>query len=1361
MSTSKKFRLFISSTFNDFRKEREVLQTKVFPHIKEYATERGYSFQPIDLRWGVSDEAQLDQKTLELCLSEVRACKTHLHPNFLIMIGDRYGWVPLPFAIEVEEFEELYSLAPDDAKTLLNTWYKKDLNQIPASYILQERRDEFVDYNLWEKVEEELRNIVHFSVYNSSLSEEQKRKYFLSATEAEVEEGIIPYLNPTKFQTETLLKEDSTLLDMDKEHIFAFFKSSGVSSKEVDEFKERVQNTLVDANTLEVNENSIKYLSEFETRMIEFLEMQIDEQKEEESQSAFSALEVELAAQNYFALSKRRNFLAQEELRKTITDYILNNDQETLVIYGKSGTGKSALMAKAIEESETRLQQKVLYRFVGATANSNSSKEILTSLFDELGKDIRSKTQEESFQDFCQRVKNEIDKIDECIVIFIDAVDQLQNDDLFLWLPKELPSNIKIVLSVLEDDAYKEDSKYLELLRKRTSNLHIVSAFNEPAQLLKSLLKQENRAVDIFQENYFLQQYKNVESPLYVTIAAQEMKNWKSGETTQTLENTQKKIIKEFILNLTKSYHHNREFVQKVLGFIYASRDGLSENELLQLLSQDEKFIEKMAPETFHTNKLKELPLIHWSRLHTQLQPFLSTKTIDGEELMYFFHREFEDAVKEQLDQKEEHENIINATQTIILKNKDKDFYENRWGRLYIHLITEYELRYGNKLKHKEYAIFLTDTKMLEEEWIEKCINKISSIGLEFYRQNNMYKSIAYLESSRFIAEELNTNNSPKWVEKYIGVLTNLANAYSAQNRKDEAKELRKISLEIRELLYKVNQEKWVGSYIMGLLSLANSYLDEDYKDLAIELNEKSLMIIEPLYTKNQQKWVQDYIVILNNLGSAYFRENKKYSALELWEKSLKILEPLYEKNPKKWVEDYTRILGNLSASYRIEKRENEASELNVKSLEILDVLYNENPERWSENYTIALGHLAIAYSSENREEEAILLREKSVKIRETLYRENPERWSEDYTLALKSLAVSYKKQGCLDEKISLEESSLKQVETVYTENPRKSVEEYIISFKRISVFYKQVDKRENVNIGEEKKFLEMIERHYSENKKQWVEVYLSALKHLTWSYYWDLKDIDYLNAKLAFQALDLTETRLEILKELHNDDSKRWQKEYKYATEDNKEYRNICTIVIARKQLKLAKNFYKKEPERLTGDFSTLYEELINLCLGIVSFQAEAVVYAEENLEMHKRFYKKDAQKWIESYALAFNNLVRAYKNFGKYDDVKRVRVESFKIATILYKKSPNDARWEELYSNAVESLPAVLSYFIYKYERVYSRIKDFKDSGYFSRTYFSLKDYFNSEYKLQRRFIWGVVILIIGSSLYGLWNGITALIS
>lgn len=155
---SRTFRLFVSSTFKDFSKERAVLQEEVFLKLKTYCSEKHATFQPIDLRWGVNSEAQLDQKTLELCLSEVYTCNAHPRPNFLIIAGDRYGWVPLPYAIEKEEYETLTSKLQDTSA--LSAWYELDVNHIPHAYIIKQRSGEFVDYDTRAKVENTLRTLL-------------------------------------------------------------------------------------------------------------------------------------------------------------------------------------------------------------------------------------------------------------------------------------------------------------------------------------------------------------------------------------------------------------------------------------------------------------------------------------------------------------------------------------------------------------------------------------------------------------------------------------------------------------------------------------------------------------------------------------------------------------------------------------------------------------------------------------------------------------------------------------------------------------------------------------------------------------------------------------------------------------------------------------------------------------------------------------------------------------------------------------------------------------------------------------------------------------------------------------------------
>ncbi len=64
LSSSRTFRIFVSSTFSDLKAERNALQERVFPRLRELAIAHSCRFQAIDLRWGVSEEAALDQQTM-------------------------------------------------------------------------------------------------------------------------------------------------------------------------------------------------------------------------------------------------------------------------------------------------------------------------------------------------------------------------------------------------------------------------------------------------------------------------------------------------------------------------------------------------------------------------------------------------------------------------------------------------------------------------------------------------------------------------------------------------------------------------------------------------------------------------------------------------------------------------------------------------------------------------------------------------------------------------------------------------------------------------------------------------------------------------------------------------------------------------------------------------------------------------------------------------------------------------------------------------------------------------------------------------------------------------------------------------
>ena len=64
------FRIFVSSTFSDLKEERNALQKYVFPRLRELCARHGCRFQAIDLRWGVREEAALDQQTMRICIED-------------------------------------------------------------------------------------------------------------------------------------------------------------------------------------------------------------------------------------------------------------------------------------------------------------------------------------------------------------------------------------------------------------------------------------------------------------------------------------------------------------------------------------------------------------------------------------------------------------------------------------------------------------------------------------------------------------------------------------------------------------------------------------------------------------------------------------------------------------------------------------------------------------------------------------------------------------------------------------------------------------------------------------------------------------------------------------------------------------------------------------------------------------------------------------------------------------------------------------------------------------------------------------------------------------------------------------------
>ncbi len=52
----RRIRVFISSTFSDMMEERDTLLHKVFPRLQGEFNRDFYTIEPVDLRWGITEE---------------------------------------------------------------------------------------------------------------------------------------------------------------------------------------------------------------------------------------------------------------------------------------------------------------------------------------------------------------------------------------------------------------------------------------------------------------------------------------------------------------------------------------------------------------------------------------------------------------------------------------------------------------------------------------------------------------------------------------------------------------------------------------------------------------------------------------------------------------------------------------------------------------------------------------------------------------------------------------------------------------------------------------------------------------------------------------------------------------------------------------------------------------------------------------------------------------------------------------------------------------------------------------------------------------------------------------------------------
>ena len=142
-------------------------------------------------------------------------------------------------------------------------------------------------------------------------------------------------------------------------------------------------------------------------------------------------------------------------------DSFLNSRNKKIVLVGESGMGKSALLAKWLQEHDKDKFNNIIYHFVGNGESECNHLQIVSRIIDEI-RDIyniqigENEERQESYMDADVRIERMFRRIpeDKHMVIVIDGLNQItdvQDSKLLRWLP-EPPENVKYIFSTLEND---------------------------------------------------------------------------------------------------------------------------------------------------------------------------------------------------------------------------------------------------------------------------------------------------------------------------------------------------------------------------------------------------------------------------------------------------------------------------------------------------------------------------------------------------------------------------------------------------------------------------------------------------------------------------------------------------------------------------------------------------------------------------------------------------------------------------------------------------------------------------------------------------------------------------------------------
>lgn len=625
------FRVFLSSTFRDMEDEREELRRRVFPQLAARCAEHGATLDVVDLRWGIAAAAQAEWMTMELCLAEVRRSREATRrPNFIALLGDRYGWVPPPVRLEVPLYERIAESLDDDGQALLRHCYAPDHNADPPAHALKRGSD--TEVAVTPRDLDALQQLVAEVSHTDRFSEEERLALSASATEQEVRAGLDAAVSGAALAFIRNLPPPSD--DMGRSQYF-----DGTTDGELDraryaraqELKAHVRSTLggdvYEFGAVPVGAGiTTDHLDDLCLAVHDRLGAVLDE--ELAVLDAMSEVDRERRAHLADAPAERELHGRAREL-EVIDELLAGPGGEVLVLHGRPGAGRSALVAHALAAVRSRDDGTIaVYRRIGSTAASGTPHSLLESLSDALSAAVGAPpAAARSYHDLRSHIRGLLEGGPPLrpVALIIDGLERLSYPDVTHipeWLPPRPARNVHIVVSTLSGDHSRELEHHLD--EARVVELDPLSPTASLA-MFSELLTSRGRTISAAQSEVVHRYLDSARTPFQVDLLAARAAAWSAEQVPEPMGDDEFAVIGDFVGDLASDDRHGMVLSKSAFGYLTLTRFGLTEAELVDVLSADDAVMGDLRRRNPEAPTVDRLPQVVWSRLALDARPLLTS----------------------------------------------------------------------------------------------------------------------------------------------------------------------------------------------------------------------------------------------------------------------------------------------------------------------------------------------------------------------------------------------------------------------------------------------------------------------------------------------------------------------------------------------------------------------------------------------------------------------------------------------------------------------------------------------------------------------------------------------------------------